>query len=635
MRCHSLLPLLLSLVALPSIGCTVSAEETEEPSGASAEPLVTASAVFPLPPVYLFKAQNGGKCIDVGPAPHFEHQAVGIYDCSGSEAQKIVVSQVDPVAHQVKLVVGNLCIGAQGAVATATTPAKFPTPGTPLELQTCSTTARGQTFVLDGDSIVLATIGTMPESPFYRERLVVEVERGSTRRRTPLVLGTREVDDAEVFTALDPTSRAPIAVSSLPGGCSASTLGELKDRLARTGAAACSIIDLTADIHVQPTDTTDLTIPAGTTLRGGRSRTAPGYGVFYPHDKLYQHLFHIGGDDVRVTGIHLRGPWAQASKRTHVSAIRVPPGVRAFIDHDEIDAWTAAAVDVNDGTPQSPQCALTQTKAPVIHVVRNFLHHNNNDDFGYGVAVRKASVGILGNTFDGNRHAITGTYDARTNYYAYGNLTLTDSPVQGAWPIRWWEHDFDVHGSGEPLLPPEHTGGTAGGWFEIGSNTFLGTNRPNTKVRGTPCVGFRYTDNVSLRSQGDALDVGNDEGTVTTWGNQYGVADPTKTILVGDLDGDGKLDAFMATGAAWYYRSGNTSEWRFLQQNRAKTGLKLQDWDIDGRADVVYVSGNAQYVSYGGTSSGDLIGQVAGSGGGGSGDDGGGGANGGGPTLPK
>jgi hypothetical protein len=43
---------------------------------------------------------------------------------------------------------------------------------------------------------------------------------------------------------------------------------------------------------------------------------------------------------------------------------------------------------------------------------------------------------------------------------------------------------------------------------------------------------------------------------------------PTNHVGVGDFDGDGADDLFLATGAAWYYSPAGRAEWRFLSSKK-------------------------------------------------------------------
>jgi hypothetical protein len=88
------------------------------------------------------------------------------------------------------------------------------------------------------------------------------------------------------------------------------------------------------------------------------------------------------------------------------------------------------------------------------------------------------------------------------------------------------------------------------------------------------------------------------------------VPNPTQAFLVGDFDGDGKDDLFMATGAGWYYSPGANAEWRLLSAKTETIGsLLLGDFDGDGREDVFTQIGDKWMVSWGGRSDWQLLSQ--------------------------
>ena len=72
---------------------------------------------------------------------------------------------------------------------------------------------------------------------------------------------------------------------------------------------------------------------------------------------------------------------------------------------------------------------------------------------------------------------------------------------------------------------------------------------------------------------------------------------------MGDFDGDGTQDLFLATGAAWYYSPAGKAEWRFLNaQTDAIGSLLFGDFDADGRTDVFTQHVYSWDVSWGGAS---------------------------------
>jgi FG-GAP-like repeat len=88
----------------------------------------------------------------------------------------------------------------------------------------------------------------------------------------------------------------------------------------------------------------------------------------------------------------------------------------------------------------------------------------------------------------------------------------------------------------------------------------------------------------------------------------FSLLDPTRRLGVGDFDGDGKDDLFLATGAGWYYAPGANAEWRFLSaKTETINNLLFGDFDGDGRTDVFTQVGENWMVSWGGRSPWQLL----------------------------
>src|SRR5262249_24956941 len=195
-----------------------------------------------------------------------------INQCNETVAQQTRVEELtDRPGHLVILRAGARVIGAKTAtVATqAGSPAAPEDIGiadqTPLETQVF-TNSPGQIFALDGDSIILAA----------DRNLVVEVENNRGRNLTPLVLGRRDLSDAEFWDFIAGGS-SPRPTNGFRSVSTAEQLAALLPEFPPepgTPEAAAQARPGTV-IEVDPVARIELTgivlrIPAGVTLRGGR-----------------------------------------------------------------------------------------------------------------------------------------------------------------------------------------------------------------------------------------------------------------------------------------------------------------------------------------------------------------------------
>jgi hypothetical protein len=162
--------------------------------------------------------------------------------------------------------------------------------------------------------------------------------------------------------------------------------------------------------------------------------------------------------------------------------------------------------------------------------------------------------------------------------------------------------------------------GRGGNYIDIVGNTFLGTDRNNFKLRGLPCdnVTDDFHDNVSLQDQASLTDPGKAVDytqpvpgfpiNIAPVPNQFNHTNPTSQLRVGDFDGDGADDLFLATGEAWYYSAAGAREWRFLAARTDTVDqLLFGDFDGDHRTDVVAIHGGQFVVSWGGISDWEVL----------------------------
>lgn len=564
------------------------------------QPTATAQVVGPLPFNNPFFVRNyGGKCLDFGPSPHSSGAPVFIYDCNGTAAQKIVPVEVDPrptSEHAVLLLAGNnkvIGVKANALIQQA-----------PLELQDYNGSA-GQIFELDGDSIILRE----------DRQLVVEVQHARGANRTPLMLGNRDLADAELwtFTASDGSNRRPtrgfVRISQVDDFDNG---GELRARLdflnAVRHARWGTVIELDQNVSINLTNVAPLYIPSGVTIRGDRRGARSGPELHSAHVPGNA-MLDVAGSGVRITGLRMRGPTRSLDRGTQVDkGILAHSKSTSIIDHNDFSDWPVAAIEVTGDGIQDHRNPRPEN----VRIARNFIHHNRRGGTGYGVVTgANGYASIEGNTFVENRHAIAGDGTESCGYRAWFNLVLHDAPDYG----HGIQQDFDMHGVGS-----EGVGGIAGQYIEIARNTFLGADRENFYLRGTPTYLAEFHHNVTVGLRSFVIKNEGDPDKLIVSNNQFTAPNPTNHLGVGDFDGDGTQDLFLATGAAWYYAPAGKAEWRYLNAQTDKLStLLFGDFDADGRTDVfTQHGGNKWDVSWGGASrwetingSGPILGNAA------------------------
>lgn len=606
----------------------------------------------------------GGKCLDFGAPPQVVGAPVFLYECNGTIAQQIVVQEINE-RHEVILRAGAKVIGVKGLVikvdqgadpnaaagssvlSRAVTPnAQYlraetlaaPAPAlalpnkgavmqdqrnnafvaapplimaipmtasstagdSPLELQdeqpAGSALALGQRFALDGDSMILA---------IDRSR-VVKVLNHRGANRTLLHLGHRDLADNEfwTFVATDKSNRKP-------------TSGFVRVPQEKDFATAVNEARWGTVIEVDPGASIELRatlyVPEGATIRGDRRGMRLGPELWVAKG-FKSTLLDIRYNDIRVTGMRLRGPSRDTDPDQDgaggISAL--DSASRIIVDHNDLSDWPGQAVYATS-TDQEEFCRdhrnPTDTRPNNIRVLRNFIHHNRKQNGGYGVEAHRNTFPLIqGNTFVSNRHAIMADGSGCTSYLAWNNLVLWEAPTQVKYIVaRWTAHDFDAHGTGDNGF-----GGRAGQYFEIAGNTFLGTQylHENFEIRGEPSDRAEFHHNISLRTREDAVictSCGANKLIVQD-NNLFKGINPTASLGVGDFDGDGIDDLFLATGAAWYYAPAGNAEWRFLNaQTDGIANLRFGDFDGDGRTDVFTQHGRDWLVSWAGASSWEKI----------------------------
>jgi hypothetical protein len=567
-------------------------------------------------------AKNGGKCLDY--QPEVTGSPLFLNDCPA--AHPVVVETIPNQRFEVFLRAGSKRIGVRrGPIIILSAPESSGAfeDELPMELQDPKTDPFGladQTFALDGDSIILAS----------DRKMVAKVHNARGTNGTPIVVGLRQLSAEELWDmrAADGSASFPTAAFkriSTPEGL----LATLSTNDCPSKGWDCApelepghVLVIDGFIEL-PHGLPPMQIPAGTTIRGDRRGVLGTGRIIKPSTgEDFEIMFGVLGNNVRVTGLHLRGPSRSSDgDQEQSNGIRVPEQVAqgTIIDHNDISDWTWRGVYVLAGqaesNPADLECSDVSTprfRPSVTWVARNFIHHNRQQEKGYGVNANSGAFPLIdGNIFYENRHAIAGTAaTSGTGYRAWHNFVLSVSPLQRG---VFHTHDFDMHGTDSG-----GKGGRAGGYMDLYRNTFLGTNRHNFEVRGTPCDFVEFRNNVSLQERDDALslDVGVFGSGSVIWvvppePEQFELPNPTDSLGVGDFDGDGVQDMFIATGTAWYYSPHAVAEWRLINDNpdRLET-LRFGDFDGDGRTDVLGKNGVNLVVSWGGVSEWEKVNEL-------------------------
>lgn len=568
------------------------------------QPPTSAGGFLPTPGLSdrtFFIHDAGHRCLDFGAQQSWATgNPVYIYSCNGTIAQQVRVREVNEW-HDVNLMVqSQFCLGVRGGTVVV---------GQPLELQTCDGVSPAQRFALDGDSIMMggqAKNETAEAKARVSREYVIEPQCDYTSLRTPLVVGTREVSDAEYFRfeAADHSSAWPTS-----GFVRVSNETWLDWALSLGWGAVIEIDDQQA---LELKGPFPKHIHSGVTLRGYRKYTYQGpeiHTCITPADQ--SPLFSLVEDNVRVTGMRLRGPRndsrCPSSTLVETQAVRIDGAPQSvLIDHLDIGYFNGSAVDARGPAPEIQECQTPPLPYPrdaTVRVIGNLIHHN----YGFGSVTGTGTFVLTrGNVFYDQQAQSIAADAFWGGFNAYDNLVLSVDRLPNKNPTD----DIDMHGSlNGNATTNSWQGGISGDYFDVGWNTFLHVGHENILQRGTPCRFTAIHDNVFLQSQGASIaTMTTNPSTQVVYANTFSAPNPMDELAVGDFDGDGIDDVFVGTGGAWYFSSGGQSEWRILNRMPERaSALRFGDFDGDGRTDVIAVHGSHIDVSWGALSSWQTI----------------------------
>jgi len=261
------------------------------------------------------------------------------------------------------------------------------------------------------------------------------------------------------------------------GDVKVTTLEELLAALGQARAGGVIFVDAQAEIdctervHV---DQLVIEIPAGVTLAGDRGHNGSRGALIFSDTFGTSPLIRAAGDNVRVTGLRIRGPdpkrrmehhrrsFAEGRGAAYYYKFPTSDGIatdrdRLEVDNCELAGFSHAAVRLNAGRDH--------------HIHHNYIHHCQYNGLGYGVFNDHAVSRIAYNVFDWNRHSIAGTGQPGSGYEADHNVQLR----------HCLSHCFDMHGGAD------RGDGTdiAGAWLTAHHNTFSCPMQA-VRIRGAP-----------------------------------------------------------------------------------------------------------------------------------------------------
>lgn len=264
-----------------------------------------------------------------------------------------------------------------------------------------------------------------------------------------------------------------------------SSADDLRSALGEKGATVWVPGDQTLDVS----GFSNVTIAPGVTLASNRrigndsaedAGETAGTGALLRYDTVGSTAFYSEADDVRITGLRVRGPRTDffdpgSSGAAHDSTVgfRLLRG-RFVVDNCELFGWTESPLVFGDEG--------IDAKSWVHH---NDVHHNQMQHRGYGVNLLNGAHVVEWNTFDANRHAVAASGFPTCGYEARYN-------VCGPTTIY---HLFDMHAAREVQPGDYGDANVAGKYVKIHHNV-VGTSHSNAVgIRGVPAEESTVHDN--------------------------------------------------------------------------------------------------------------------------------------------
>ena len=243
----------------------------------------------------------------------------------------------------------------------------------------------------------------------------------------------------------------------------AKTAGQLVSALLNEGAT----IWIPGDAKIDMSDYSGLYIADGVTIASNRGLN--GAGGLITYSSTGKDLFVASPKKLRVSGLRFQGPRTDFYDPGEQGAIHDNTqcfdlmGGPVIIDNCEFYGWQKAALHFQ----------TDENIRSWIH--HNYIHHNQMQHRGYGIDLITGQHLIEWNTFNANRHAITGSGFPSCGYEARFN-------VQGPKTVY---QVFDMHSAAE-VQPGNYDPPLAGKYVRIHHNVSFTERSVTVGIRGVP-----------------------------------------------------------------------------------------------------------------------------------------------------
>jgi WD40 repeat protein len=226
-------------------------------------------------------------------------------------------------------------------------------------------------------------------------------------------------------------------------------------------AQAGQVVFVPDGVELDLTGVVNQPIPAGVTLAGTRGLNGSLGARLFTALRATSPLLYSRGDNVRITGLRIEGPYAGPELIAEFSYGLSIAHHNCEVDNCEVYNWNCVGIGVGGGGE--------------VFIHHNDIHHCQLSGYGYGVATGRANCFIIANKFDWCRHDIASSGSPGDCYEAAWNWTGPNAT----------SHRFDMHGG------RDRGDGTqiAGDWMSIHHNTFADAERRAVVIRGVPSQG--------------------------------------------------------------------------------------------------------------------------------------------------